>query len=255
MNIKSSLYALIFAGLISSSAHAATVQLKDGRSLQGAIVSQNAETLVLDLNGIEVKLPTAQIANISFSDNLNDNNTISSFTDSNQTEAANTDASPIEPAEVPAGTVITVRMSEGVNTRQHETGQRFTGTLEANLMSGDTVVAKRGSTVYGELSEVKKAGRVAGSASMSITLTSVLINDQMHDIQTDSLSSDGSNTAGDTVGKTARAAAIGGLINGSSGAKNGAKVGVGASLITQGNDIELPKDSLIEFTLAAPLVG
>lgn len=253
MKIKASLYALIFAGLISSSAHAATVQLKDGRSIQGAIVSQNADELVLDMHGIEVKLPTEQVQNISFSDTPEDGATISSFTETNQTSATvNTEANQ-EPVTVPAGTMLTVRMSEGVNTRQHETGQRFTAVLEADLMAGDALVAPRGSTVYGQLSEVKKAGRLAGSASMSITLTNIRINDQMHDIQTDVLSSSGSNTAGDTVGKTARAAAIGGLINGSDGARNGAKVGVGASVITQGNDIKLPKDSLIDFTLTAPM--
>ncbi|GDY26937.1 hypothetical protein [Agarivorans sp. Toyoura001] len=249
MNIKTSVYALIFAGLISSTAHAANIQLKDGRALQGDIVSQNAETLVLDMQGIEVKLPTEQVASIDF----NDTNNI--VTPAPAAEEPVTSQASNEPVEVPAGTILTIRMSESVNTRQHETGQRFTATLEANLMSGDTVVAKRGSTVYGELSEVKKAGRIAGSADMAITLTSILINDQMHDIHTDILSSSGANTAGDTVGKTARAAAIGGLINGSDGAKNGAKVGVGASVLTQGNDIELPKDSLIEFTLAAPLVA
>jgi hypothetical protein len=253
MKIKTSLYALIFAGLISSSAHAATVELKDGRSIQGAIISQNAEELVIDMHGIEVKLPTEQIQNISFSDSPNDDTTISSYTETNQTEGALTNTTSTEKAELPAGTQLTVRMSESVNTRHHQTGQRFTAVLEADLMAGDTLVAPRGSTVYGQLSEVKKAGRMAGSASMSITLTNIRINDQMHDIQTDVLSSSGSNTAGDTVGKTARAAAIGGLINGSSGAKNGAKVGVGASVITQGNDIELPKDSLIDFTLAAPM--
>ena len=220
MKIKTSLYALIFAGVISSSVHAATVQLKDGRSIQGAIVSQNSEQLVIDMHGIEVKLPSEQIENISFSDSPNDGPAISSYTESNKTENAIPNTTSPEPAELPAGTQLTVRMRESVNTRHHQTGQRFTAVLETDLLAGDALVAPRGSTVYGQLSEVKKAGRLAGSASMSMTLTNIRINDQMHDIQTDVLSSSGSNTAGDTVGKTARAAAIGGFINGSSGAKN-----------------------------------
>ena len=40
-----------------------------------------------------------------------------------------------------------------------------------------------------------------------------------------------------SAGRTARAAAIGGLIDGSSGARTGAKVGLGASIITGGANI------------------
>ena len=50
-------------------------------------------------------------------------------------------------------------------------------------------------------------------------------------------------------------AAVGGLANGSKGAKNAAKVGLGASLLTSGNSINIPAGTLLEFQLAAPLAS
>ncbi|MBW2220378.1 MAG: hypothetical protein JRF40_12965, partial [Deltaproteobacteria bacterium] len=61
------------------------------------------------------------------------------------------------------------------------------------------------------------------------------------------------NTAKNTVGKTARFAAIGALADGKKGARTGAKVGVGVSVLTSGNQINIPAGTLLDFTLAAPL--
>ena len=120
-------------------------------------------------------------------------------------------------------------------------------------MSGDVVVAKKGSKIYGVLTNVKKAGRLAGSASMTLELTDISINGVMVAIRTQPVSGEGQNTAKTTVGRTARTAAVGSLIGGSDGAKTGVKVGVGAVILTKGDDIEVVQGSLVDFILAAPL--
>ena len=56
-----------------------------------------------------------------------------------------------------------------------------------------------------------------------------------------------------TVGRTARAAAIGGLIDGSDGARTGAKVGLGASILTRGESLQVPAGTLLETQLRTPL--
>ena len=92
-----------------------------------------------------------------------------------------------------------------------------------------------------------------GSSELVLSFTEILIDEQMVDIETASLQAVTDNTAKNSVGKTARAAAIGGLIDGSSGARTGAKVGLGASIITSGNSINIPAGSLLETQLTAPL--
>ena len=53
---------------------------------------------------------------------------------------------------VPAGTRILIRMVDSIDTDQaDDRGYRFTATLETNLQAEDTVVAPRGTTLYGRL--------------------------------------------------------------------------------------------------------
>jgi len=250
MTYKNKILGIVLAGFVSSSMiHAASVVLKDGSSYQGEIKSQNNETLVMDVNGIEMRIPTASVATIDLQGSAAKTATAAKTT----TAAATTTTQAASAVTVAAGTPLTIRMSESVNSRYNKTGQRFTAVLEANLMSGDVVVAPKGAQVYGVLTEVKKAGRLAGSASMTFELRDISIDNVMVAIRTQPVGGQGQNTARTTVGRTGRAAAIGGLIDGSDGAKTGAKVGVGAAILTKGDDIELPKGTLVDFILAAPL--
>ncbi len=225
---------------LSSQLNATTVILKDGRSFEGQLKSQDTETIVLDMNGIEMTLPVKQVSAIEISEVAKD------APKKDLTTGITT---------VPTGTELTVKISEGFNSRQNKSGQRFSAVLEGNLVSGETLVAPKGSIVYGQLTKVKRAGRLAGSATLQFELTEISINGNMFALKTQIIGGQGVNTARKTVGTTARAAAIGGLIDGSDGAKTGAKVGVGVSLLTKGNDIEVPKGELIEFILSAPFTA
>ncbi len=73
---------------------------------------------------------------------------------------------------------------------------------------------------------------------------------QVIPIRTTGLQAQTQNEAGRTVGRTARAAAIGGLIDGRSGARTGAKVGAGASILTGGQSINVPRGTILEVDLA-----
>ena len=88
---------------------------------------------------------------------------------------------------------------------------------------------------------------------MSVTFTDVILNDEFIPISTGALSAQTGGEAARTVGRTARAAAIGGLIGGSSGARTGAAVGAGASILTSGASINIPRGTIIETNLSAPL--
>jgi len=156
---------------------------------------------------------------------------------------------------VPAGTSFLVRTSQALSTGQVSSGHRFTARLEADLVSSGQVVAPRGSTVYGIVTKSRQSGRLAGSSSLSFTLTDIMINNQLKPVVTSEVAAETANTAGKTAGTTARSAAIGGLIDGKSGAKTGAKVGLGASLLTRGNSAAIPAGSLLDFRLMQPFSG
>lgn len=126
--------------------------------------------------------------------------------------------------------------------------------LETDLAVGKTVVASRGSNIYGELTQAKQAGRVVGKSELTIAFTGLMINNQIRPIRTSEIKAVAESGSGkNTLGKIARSAAIGGLIDGKSGAKTSARVGVGLSLLTKGGR-NIPANTLLEVRLAEPFM-
>ncbi len=154
---------------------------------------------------------------------------------------------------IPAGTHLMVKLDSAINSNQHKAGHKFTGKLEGALFIDGKEIAPRGAQVYGELNAAKKSGRLAGKSEMEISLTHILIDNQLRPIMTSDVGLVSEGTGKRTVGTTARGAAIGGMINGGKGAETGAAVGLGVSMLTRGSSINVPAGTLLDFTLAAPL--
>jgi hypothetical protein len=94
---------------------------------------------------------------------------------------------------------------------------------------------------------------MVGSSELAVEFTDVMINDVLVPISTGELAAQTQGEAGRTVGRTARSAAVGGLIGGRSGARTGARVGAGASILTRGASVNIPRGTIVETTLSAPL--
>jgi hypothetical protein len=65
-------------------------------------------------------------------------------------------------ATVPAGTRLMVKMIDSVDSDKSNPNDRFRGSLEANLMAGNVVVAPKGTTVFGRVLTAESAGRSGG---------------------------------------------------------------------------------------------
>ena len=158
------------------------------------------------------------------------------------------------PVTVPAGTTLIVRSMDVLDSKQSNTGQRFTVTLEADLVAGSKVVAPRGTQAYGMLTNAKSGGRVVGKSELTVELTSILINGQAVPIVTEPVESAPPKSE---TRKSARnvgvGAAIGAIADGGDGAATGALVGLGASALTRGKQIQIPAGSVLQFRLLAPL--
>jgi len=161
-----------------------------------------------------------------------------------------------QPTVIPAGTVLTVKVTQALGSKTSQTGQTFTGTL-AQPVKG----IPSGSSVSGTVLNAKSKGKVKGEGELSITLTSISVKGQSYSIQTTPIDSTvkgkGKRTAGMTAGGAAGGALIGGLAGGGKGAAIGAGVGAGAGLLggtmTGNKQIEIPAESALSFTLSAPL--
>lgn len=166
-----------------------------------------------------------------------------------------------QPIVVPSGTVLTVRTSQDLSSKTSQTGQSFLATLAQPISVEGRPALPAGATVSGTVVNAKAKGKIKGEGQLSLALTSISVGGHTYDIQTNVVSNitkgKGKRTAVTTGGGAAGGALIGGLAGGGKGAGIGALVGAGAGLIggaaTGNKQIEIPAESALSFTLAAPL--
>src|ERR1700733_10898153 len=158
---------------------------------------------------------------------------------------------------VPAGTRLLIRMTDSIGSGRNRAGTLFTGRLETNLMSGNTVAAPAGAVVHGRIIQSSGAGRAAGRSELSLELTDIVINNTRFPILSNDYSVQGANALGGTARRTAGGAGLGAVIgaiggNAGRGAAIGAAGGGASSLISRGEQINIPSGTLLEFRLQQP---
>jgi hypothetical protein len=234
--------AVLAFGMACCLAQADTLELADGTLLEGDLVGSSNNIIMFDTgDGIEA-FPESEVVGIFLSSGVE-----------TRDAAINSAASVATTMTLPAGTRLVIRMADSIDSKKHKAGHRFKGQLEGALVLDGVTVAPRGAFLYGQVVESKKSGRLAGSATLTLVFTDIMIDDQLIPMATIGLKAQTGNEAAKTVGRTARAAAIGGMVSGSSGAKTGAKVGAGASILTSGSSIYVPAGAIVETELAGPL--
>jgi len=162
---------------------------------------------------------------------------------------------------VPAGTQLTVRLNEGLDTEKNQMGDTFHATLGAPIVINDDTVIPSGADVVGHVVDVKSAGRFAGSSSLTLELTSLSMNGKTYNVQTNQWSrqgkGEGKNTAVKAGGGAAVGAIIGGLAGGGKGAAIGSVAGAGAgtgvAATKKGEQIKLAPESTLSFLLINPI--
>ena len=171
--------------------------------------------------------------------------------------AADTNPQPSAFITIPAGTRISVRTIDGIDSTQNQVGDRFQASIqEPVLVDGNEVVAK-GADVYGRLAESKKSGTFAGKSQLKLELTGIVVNGQTIPVVTGEYEltgkSKGASTAKRTVGGAAIGSVIGAIAGGGKGAAIGAGVGgaagAGSEVITRGDQVKVPSETLLDFTL------
>jgi hypothetical protein len=174
--------------------------------------------------------------------------------------AASTAAQSTKKIYVPAGTRILIRMIDSIDSTKQKAGDRFTASLETNLVVDNIVVAPRGTTVYGRLVSAESAGRMKGSSELTLELTDIVLRGTAYPLLTSTYEvkgkGEGGNTAKKVVGGAGLGALIGGIAGGGKGAGIGALVGLGAGTAVaaskKGQQLTIPSETLLEFRLQQP---
>ena len=129
------------------------------------------------------------------------------------------------------------------------------------LVDGVELVA-RGSDLRGRLTTVKSAGRIEGAAELSLELTQVVVNGIPYAMTTSQYEEAGAARGKETTNRMAKAAGVGALIGLIAGGGKGAAIGAGVSAgaagvaqaATKGEQLYIPAETLLEFSISEPLV-
>jgi hypothetical protein len=303
--------ATALATLIAVSGAAAdTLELKDGRVLQGRFVGGTQAILRFSVNGEVRTFNVTEIVALTFTTNYSDNTPAPAPADSapaasaaqgsanstpdnqapppdppvangpdsssapapHSTPAASTMNSQSAPASqtpapsdgtitVPAGQTLLVRMIDAVDSKKNNVGDIFHASLETDLLVGNTLVARRGTDVYGRLAEAKEAGHLSGSAELELELTRMVINGRDYPLVSSDYNMKGKGRGGDTAKKVGGGAVLGAIIGAIAGGGRGAAIGAGAGsaagagvqVLTRGQQVKIPSETLLEFRLQQPV--
>jgi len=162
---------------------------------------------------------------------------------------------------IPEDTIVTIRTIDSIDSATSSTGQYFSASLDAPVVVNDQVVLPKGLNVKLKLVEASSAGKFKGRSELTISLDSVTYQGKTYSLQTSDVqqqgSSRGKRSAAVIGGGAALGALIGGLAGGGKGAAIGAGVGAGGGTAvqaaTKGEQVRIPAETRLDFTLHAPV--
>lgn len=158
---------------------------------------------------------------------------------------------------IPAGTRISVRTIDGIDSTKNHVGDRFQASLEEPLIADGDVVVAKGADVYGRLAESKESGTFTGRSQLRLELTGIVMNGQTLPVVTGEYELKGKSRGASTAKRTAGGAAVGSIIGALAGGGKGAAigagvgagVGAGSEVITKGDQVKVPSETLLDFVL------
>jgi outer membrane biosynthesis protein TonB len=162
---------------------------------------------------------------------------------------------------IPEGSIVTIRTIDAIDSASSSTGQTFRASLDAPVVVNDRVVLPRGLNVKLKLVDASSAGSFKGRSELTVSLESVTYQGKTYSLQTSDVqqqgSSRGKRSAAVIGGGAALGALIGGLAGGGKGAAIGAGVGAGGGTAvqaaTKGQQVKIPSETRLDFTLHVPI--
>lgn len=159
------------------------------------------------------------------------------------------------------GTQVSVRLIDSIDSEKNQVGDTFHATLNAPLSAEGAVAIPAGTDISGHIVDLRSAGKFAGQSLVVLQLDSITSNGSSYNLQTDQYRKEGSSRGKNTAEKVGGGAILGGIIGAIAGGGKGAAIGTaagagvggGAQAASKSQQIKLPSETVLSFTLQAPL--
>ena len=243
---------------LSASLAADRVRLKSGKIVEGMFVGADSRTVrVLLDNGQVTEIPIGDAVAVEF--------------------AARKPAPPAPPpprpapaaakpapapvvrtVTVPAGTVINVRLTQGIDVDASQAGQKFKAIVDDPVMVSGSIVVPRGAAAMIQAVNVQQSGKMKGSDKITLKLNGIGFGGNVYEVASAYVETkgkgEGKKTARKVGGGAGLGAIVGGIAGGGEGAAIGAAVGaIGGAAVASGGEehLTLPAETRLQFQLSA----
>lgn len=261
-SIAAAALGLLFVGM----AAADTLELKDGSVVTGRFLGGTQALVRFSVNGQVQTYNVTEIVALTFTNNYGNAAPppAPAPAPAPQAQSYAPQQAPVAAGgaiTVPAGQAMLVRMIDGVDSSKNHVGDIFHASLETDLVIGGTVVARKGTDVYGRLANAKEAGHMSGSSELQLELTRMVVNGQDYPVVSSDYSLKGKGRGANTAEKVGGGAAVGAIIGAIAGGGKGAAIGAGVGgaggaavqVFTRGQQVKVPSETLLEFRLQQPV--
>ena len=242
--------------LFVATASADTLRLKDGSTVDGTFLGGDSrEVKFLSSNGSVKSYSVNEVAAIGFG-NEPVTAAVTAPEPPSQRRAVRTETEKRGSMAIPAGTVVSVRMIDSIDSDITGVGERFRASLEEAILVDGKEVAPRGANAIVQVARVEQAGKISGKDEVAVELAALEINGREYEVSTNYAEVESKGKTGKTAktagGGAALGALIGAIAGGGKGAAIGAGVGAGAGTVysaTRGETVRIPSETLLTFTL------
>lgn len=166
-----------------------------------------------------------------------------------------------EGATIPAGTRVSVRMTDSIDSSTNSPGQTFRASLDSPVVAGDRVLLPAGAPCTVTLVNSAEAGRIKGQSALEVKLSSIDYHGRAVPVDTSVYDQAGTARGKQTAERTGVGAAAGAVIGALAGRGKGAAIGaaagggagLGYNFFTHGPRVKIPSETVLTFRLEAPL--
>lgn len=274
-------FLLVLAGCSRTPANTgahATVMLRDGKAISGTVQSSSSSQMqIVGDDGVVQTVPMSQVRSVEYADA----EPVSGAAPAGA-PAAPAAAPDLDPAHenhhyhadpaaittrtfmIPAGTNISVRTEETIDSAHAAEGQTYAAEVTRDVRDSEgNCVIPHGANAQLRIVSASKGGHFRGASDLVLDLASVSVGGQSYRVQTNSVGERGRSglgankrTAEFAGGGGAFGAIVGAIAGGGKGAAIGAGAGAGAGALTQiltKGAIKVPVESVLTFRLEQPL--
>jgi len=162
---------------------------------------------------------------------------------------------------IEAGTAVSVRLIDSLDSARNKVGDTFRATLKIPLRVDGDVVIPAGVDVEGRVVDASNAGRFTGHSELNLELMKLRFDGEDYPLQTQGYDraddGRGKGTAETVGGGAALGAIIGAIAGGGKGAAIGTAAGAGAGGATRASKsakrITFPSETVLVFKLQNPV--